>query len=80
MTVKSEIAAGTRGASMGPDAIKVAAPRLTEVTCSRRSMRRKCRTRTKQLFDVGKSVREAYQGGLCHVGTAANAVKNSLKG
>ena len=78
--VKSEIAAGTRGASMGPDAIKVAALDYGS-NLFKKIDATEVPNENKQLFDApGSPYAKRIKAVYAMLERVANAVKNSLKG
>ncbi len=78
--VKSEIGAGTRGASMGPDAIKIAALDYGS-SLFKKIDSVEVQTENNLLFEsTGSPYAKRIKGVLTVMERTANAVKNSLKG
>lgn len=77
--VKSEIGAGTRGASMGPDAIKIAALDYGS-NLFKKIESSEVQTENQLLFEsTGSPYAKRIKGMLAVIDRTANAVKNSLK-
>ena len=78
--VKSEIGAGTRGASMGPDAIKIAALDYGS-SLFKKIDSVEVQTENSLLFEsTGSPYAKRIKGVLTVMERTANAVRNSLKG